>query len=672
LNTSNIHTHGLHVSPNAPSDSIFMRNEPNTSMNWLFDIPKNHMGGTHWYHPHLHHATASQAGGGAAGMIIVEDPPGSLPHYVEQMEEKILVFLVLDFALQSSIEEQGMGTHFWQSSSKSIAVTVNGEHQPKITVTQGKWYRFRMLFSSIELVLQMTNGGNAWCTTKLLSKDGVWLNVAPRDLTGWGRLRKPIPIQLGPANRADIAIACTCPFPKLGCYSEFYSLQNCTDEFLAINESDYQVERDNEAYDDTLHNISNPNLQPNYTPCDPWKNRRRRACEGKPATPMVGSWGPLQPPKCGFGHSVKDQGKSNLGPGLGNSEQNSFHGMNMQHLGHNMLDSFNGTIFSVLVEPSLMPRWWHPAWKFSVRRPCYLVDMRNAKVKEANSRHIEFWGAGYGEDTFTDKAGPIAVMFPGLSPEIPYQGMAMNSTIGDDKFVDPDPRFDPATPPPYGDALPMGEAIAYWFGAVAFHPFHVHVSPFQIQSFTGYPDDWLQVGDWQDTLLIARSNCVEPGKPCPLTEQQYTPPGAPFAGFAGTAEVRFWTDQYPGPYITHCHLLTHEDEGMMFYVNVNGTPGVVPKQAMELDPRCYNGHLKGWGFRWVSPWEALKQETSLMEEQQQKQKRKRRLRSARRHDFGETDDSAYMQMDSAWYEEDDEDEDEGEEDMQHGRSDDEL
>jgi len=29
--------------------------------------------GTHWYHPHLHGSTALQTGGGAHGIIIVED-----------------------------------------------------------------------------------------------------------------------------------------------------------------------------------------------------------------------------------------------------------------------------------------------------------------------------------------------------------------------------------------------------------------------------------------------------------------------------------------------------------------------------------------------------------------------------------------------------------------------
>merc|ERR1712039_313376 len=94
------------------------------------------------------------------------------------------------------------------------------------------------------------------------------------------------------------------------------------------------------------------------------------------------------------------------------------------------------------------------------------------------------------------------------------------------------------------------------------------------------------------------SNCDNGGRPCPHVSQQWTPPGAPTPGNPGNTTLRFWTDQFPGAYISHCHLLTHEDEGMMFWVNVSGSPGQVSAQAQQLDPTCYTGHLEGQGFMW--------------------------------------------------------------------------
>lgn len=53
-NFTNIHLHGLHVSPLPGSDYPFEVISPGHSFRYIFHIPENHMGGTFWYHPHLH------------------------------------------------------------------------------------------------------------------------------------------------------------------------------------------------------------------------------------------------------------------------------------------------------------------------------------------------------------------------------------------------------------------------------------------------------------------------------------------------------------------------------------------------------------------------------------------------------------------------------------------
>ena len=46
--------------------------------------------GTHWYHPHRHGSTALQVGGGLVGLLIVDDAPGEVPHYIAAMDEVVL------------------------------------------------------------------------------------------------------------------------------------------------------------------------------------------------------------------------------------------------------------------------------------------------------------------------------------------------------------------------------------------------------------------------------------------------------------------------------------------------------------------------------------------------------------------------------------------------------
>lgn len=74
-NVTSLHTHGLHISPRAPGDEALNEVHPGQSRNFVYNVPADHMGGTFWYHPHAHGADAEQAGGGAFGMLIVEDSP---------------------------------------------------------------------------------------------------------------------------------------------------------------------------------------------------------------------------------------------------------------------------------------------------------------------------------------------------------------------------------------------------------------------------------------------------------------------------------------------------------------------------------------------------------------------------------------------------------------------
>ena len=63
----NLHTHGLHVSPLAPADEIVETAvAPNQTHQYVYKIPDDHMGGTHWYHPHWHGAVSIHVNFGAA------------------------------------------------------------------------------------------------------------------------------------------------------------------------------------------------------------------------------------------------------------------------------------------------------------------------------------------------------------------------------------------------------------------------------------------------------------------------------------------------------------------------------------------------------------------------------------------------------------------------------
>jgi L-ascorbate oxidase len=74
FNTTNLHSHGLWVSPAGISDNVLRTLVPNKNFTYEYEynIPADHPAGTFWYHPHVHGSTAIQVASGMAGALIIE------------------------------------------------------------------------------------------------------------------------------------------------------------------------------------------------------------------------------------------------------------------------------------------------------------------------------------------------------------------------------------------------------------------------------------------------------------------------------------------------------------------------------------------------------------------------------------------------------------------------
>jgi FtsP/CotA-like multicopper oxidase with cupredoxin domain len=71
FNQTNLHTHGLWVSPAGNSDNVLVSIEPGQKFQYQYKIPADHPAGTFWYHPHRHGSGFVQVGSGMAGALIV-------------------------------------------------------------------------------------------------------------------------------------------------------------------------------------------------------------------------------------------------------------------------------------------------------------------------------------------------------------------------------------------------------------------------------------------------------------------------------------------------------------------------------------------------------------------------------------------------------------------------
>ena len=109
------------------------------------------------------------------------------------------------------------------------------------------------------------------------------------------------------------------------------------------------------------------------------------------------------------------------------------------------------------------------------------------------------------------------------------------------------------------------------------HPFHVHLNPFQINNIAF--DFEVADADLTVPRLDWRNPCTWPfWDTVPLPAQ-----ATPGSGPPGQLKIRSRFLIYDGEYVTHCHILVHEDVGMMINVKLIGS-GVGPNVAVHDYP----------------------------------------------------------------------------------------
>lgn len=105
------------------------------------------------------------------------------------------------------------------------------------------------------------------------------------------------------------------------------------------------------------------------------------------------------------------------------------------------------------------------------------------------------------------------------------------------------------------DATPVIGTVEEWIfrnNTHELHPIHLHVNDAQIVSINGVTQ---QARSWVDTIPIPYIYKDGSGNDVP-----------------GEVVMRFRFRRFMGPYVFHCHILGHEDNGMMSIINVT-SPG---------------------------------------------------------------------------------------------------
>jgi FtsP/CotA-like multicopper oxidase with cupredoxin domain len=206
LNYTNLHTHGLHISPSDQADNIYRVAAPGMSLDYQYDIPEDHDAGTYYYHPHLQGSSNLQMAGGMAGALIVRDYEAHLPAEMKNLEEHVMVLQDVDVERMEREERAILGSkvavlaHRNEASAPARFVTVNGQFQPILGLEVGKIVRLRMIHGGSNLFLRLVVHGGS-CSMVTVARDGAYLSEPRQDAA----------ILMAPGSRADALLLCAEP-----------------------------------------------------------------------------------------------------------------------------------------------------------------------------------------------------------------------------------------------------------------------------------------------------------------------------------------------------------------------------------------------------------------------------------------------------------------------------
>ena len=183
---TNLHVHGLYVSPEGNGDNVFVSIEPGESFDYDYQLPEDHPPGVYWYHPHHHGLVADQVFRGLYGAIIVDDPDP-----IPVTRERVLV--ISDLTVDESGRVVQPSTMGRMMGREGDLVLVNGQSAPRLSARPGERERWRIINACSARYLRLRLDGQG---CDLLGIDsGRFLEPAPVD-----------EIVLATGNRADLLV----------------------------------------------------------------------------------------------------------------------------------------------------------------------------------------------------------------------------------------------------------------------------------------------------------------------------------------------------------------------------------------------------------------------------------------------------------------------------------
>ncbi len=223
-NTTNFHFHGFHISPQKPQDyvsiAILPPKEDGTcesgpsahgetacgEFEYRLDrIPWDQSEGTHWYHAHKHGSTGLQLLNGLSGTFIIRGPfDRALAKYFTdrnvKLTDKVMVYQQIDQNLPFSRDA---------NSRRPQIPLINGQANPVVTMKKGEVQRWRLIGATMQDAAKIRLSFADYAEVRQIAADGVPFSPESyRDQPFLFKVDagKAVGLQLDPGYRIDLLV----------------------------------------------------------------------------------------------------------------------------------------------------------------------------------------------------------------------------------------------------------------------------------------------------------------------------------------------------------------------------------------------------------------------------------------------------------------------------------
>ena len=178
MDMTNLHFHGLSVSPDATQDDVLtMLAKPGEVLHYAVEIPRDHPPGLFWYHTHPHGESHRQTLDGMSGAIVIEGMERYVPE-VARLPERVLIVRGRSIehdpnaaALTRDVEMPAKECGGAEPATEIF--TVNGAVRPRIEIAPNERQFWRIVNASADRYVDLQMDGQPF---EIVALDGMPLS----------------------------------------------------------------------------------------------------------------------------------------------------------------------------------------------------------------------------------------------------------------------------------------------------------------------------------------------------------------------------------------------------------------------------------------------------------------------------------------------------------------